>query len=102
MSRSFDWGNGASRPVLDRAKFLSSVVKRDEFHVLLFVLRSLFPGLVETQVKRNIARWHTRRVSFWNYCGEQMQEWLHNVMESVDSVDFPLRVEGQVSLESAL
>ena len=36
-SRSFDRGNDACRPVLDRAKFLISSVDWDEFHALLFV-----------------------------------------------------------------
>ena len=92
-SRSLDWGNDACRPVLDRAKFLTNAVGWDEFHALLFVPRSLLPGSVETQVKRNITRWYTRRVSFWDDCDELIQEWLNNVMESVASEESRARGE---------
>ena len=91
MSRSFDWGNDTSRPALDRAKFLSSVVPR-----------SLSTRLVETKKKRNIITWYSRRVSFCNDCDELIQEWLNGMMELADSVDLPLRIEGHVSLECAV
>ena len=74
-------------------------MKWNEFHALLFVPRSLLPGSVETKKKRNIVKWQARRVSFWNDSDELIQEWLNSMLESVDSVDLPLRVEGQMSLE---
>ena len=64
MSRSFGWGNDTSRQVLDPAKFLSSVVNRDESQALLYVPWSLFLGLDEKKKKRNIIKWYSRRVSF--------------------------------------
>ena len=102
MCRSFDGGIHTSRPVLECAKFLTSVVKRDEFHALLFVPRSLFPGLVETKKKRNIIKWYSRRVSFRNDCDELIHERVNGMMEPADSVDLPLRVEGQVRLTCAV
>ena len=89
MSRSFDWDNDTCRPVLDRAQLLTSDVNWDEFHALLFVPRSLLTDLVETSMKRNFIKWCVRRVSFWNYCDELIQEWLNNVREAEDSEDLP-------------
>ena len=57
MSRPLDGGNDTCIPALDRAKFLKGVVKRDEFHALLFVPRSLLPRSVETKKKRDISKW---------------------------------------------
>ena len=65
-------------------------MKWDEFHALLFVLRSPLPESVETKEKRNIIKWDVRRVSFWTDCDELVQEWLNNVQEAVDSEDLPL------------
>ena len=80
MSRSFDWDNDTCRPVLDRAQLLTSDV--NEFHALLFVLRSLPPELAETSMKRNFISWYVRYVSFWTDCDELIQEWLNNVLET--------------------
>ena len=77
------------------AQLLTSVVKWDEFHALLFVPRSLLPESVETKEKRNIIKWYVRRVSFWTDCDELIQEWLNNVQEFVDSEDLPWCVEIQ-------
>ena len=52
--------------------------------------------------KRNMIKWYSRRVSFWSDCDELIHEWLNGMMEHVDSVDLPLRVKGQVSLECAV
>ena len=53
MSRSFDWGIDACRPVLDRAQIMASVVKWDEFHALLFVLRRLLSGITLTSLSKS-------------------------------------------------
>ena len=74
MSRSFDWGIDACRPVLDRAQIMTSVVKWDEFHALLFVPRRLLSGMTVTKL---------------------IQEWLNNVQELAASEDFLLCDEGQ-------
>ena len=49
MSRSFDCCIDACRPVLDRAQIMTSVVKWDEFHELLFVHRRLLSGMTVTR-----------------------------------------------------
>ena len=48
MSRSFDWSIDACRPVLNRAQIVTSVVKWDEFHALLFVFGRLLSGRTVT------------------------------------------------------
>ena len=49
MPRSLEWCCDTCWPVLDRAKFLKDVVKRNEIHVPLFVLWSLLRRSVETE-----------------------------------------------------
>ena len=72
MSRLFEWGIDMSRPQCRE----------------LFVPRRNFDWS-ETKKKRNITKWYSRRVSFWNDCGELIQEWLNGTMDPVDSVDLP-------------
>ena len=72
MLRSLNWRNDTCWPALDRGQVWISVVNRIEFHALPFVHWSLLPEMIETKVKRNINKWHVRRVSFWNDCDEQI------------------------------
>ena len=82
---------------------MKGAVKRDEFHG--DVVRGpgvCFPRSVETKKKRNIIKWYARRLSFWNDCDELIQEWWNSMLEPGDSVNPPMSVEGQMSLECAV